>query len=216
MSTSVIYKNFFNTEITYQQSLQLSQYSEESFIDGRLKKVTKMYENIVEYIYIYVYPDEDLNAILSTLNNPDFIYTIAKDYEIINGYTLWKYYDYHNGVLDSEYSVEVFDSEGRDIAYVGYNANNTIRWGGMKKYYLEGKVLYDDEGEVDIKYNEDSYIIFDFTDGSLKIDVVFDVNDPYSSVNKFVEDWQDLLPFMTPEILAYFTNPESLVPNVTI
>jgi len=216
MSTIILYRNSLDVEITLQQKSQLNQYQEMTYVDGRLKKEVHYFENQVEYTTLYVYPDEDLTTNLNGLTQPNFTYSVGKDYYELNGYKVWKFYDYTDGTLDLNYTESVKDSIDREIAYAGYYPNGSIRVGGIKTYYLEGKILYDEDGEIDIAYKESSYILFDFTDGSLKIDVTFDEGDPYKLVYRFVNDWQELLPFMTPEILTYYTNLEPLVPDLDI
>lgn len=217
MSTQTKYKNSFGKEITFQQSNLLDQYSELTIINNRLKKEKHFYENKLDYIDIYVYPDEDINTILNSLE-ADVDYSIAKDFQEVNGYKVWKYFHYKNGILNNEYLMEIFDFQGRIIAFRDYNLDGTVQRYGYKKYYIGGNVIYDSDGEVDIGYADGDYILFDFSSGNLKIDMVLGYGDDgtYSSVSDFVSDWQSLLPFMTPDKLTYLTNLDPLIPNIDL
>ena len=66
MSTQIKYINYFDEEITSQQANQLDQYSKQKFTDNRLKEEEHFYDNKLEYIDIYIYPDEDVNTVLNT------------------------------------------------------------------------------------------------------------------------------------------------------
>lgn len=216
MSTQIKYTNNFGEVVTPQQANQLSKYDEQTYIDNRLKIEKKYYNNELEGIYIY--PDENESAILNTLTEPDFEYSIIKDFEIINGYNIWKSYAYKNGVLSSEYSMEVFDAQGRNIAVAGYYGDGSIRWGGWKMYYISNNVLYDDDGEMSIGYDESSYIEFDFMSDELIISLPYEDDDKFDMQNfsRFLEIWQPMLPLMTSELLAYFMDPNQLVPPANL
>jgi len=218
MSTQIKYTNYFGVEITYQQANQLDEYAEQTYVDNQIKIERKYFENELEIIYVYIYPDEDVNAILSALTEPDLEYSIVKDFEQINGYETRKYYAYKNGVLDSEYSMKVFDAQGRDIAVAGYNGDGSVRWGGWKKYYISNNALYDDDGEMSIGYDESSYIEFDFMTGELIISLPYEDDDKFDMQNfsRFLEIWQPMLPLMTSELLAYFMDPNQLVPPANL
>lgn len=218
MSTQVKYKNFFGAEITNQQANQLDEYTEQTYVDNQIKIERKYFENELEIIYIYIYPDDDVNAILSTLTEPDLEYTIVKDFEQINGYDTWKYFAYENGVLDSRYTIKVFDAQGRDIAVAGYDENGTIDFPGWKKYYISNNIIYDENGNIDIKYSEDSYIVFDFMNGELEISLPLNDEVIYKSsdMSRFNQAWLSFLPLLTPEILTYFMDPNQLVPPANL
>ena len=128
--------------------------------------------------------------------------------EIINGYKVVHEYLSRTEKL---YLTEVLDPKDRCIARK-YYANNEV----TKTYYLEGKILYDENGEIDIAYNKGSYILFDFPPTGIKINVTFDESDPYTNVERFIKEWEELLPFMTQDIINYFTKPEPLIPPVTL
>ena len=102
MSTLIKYKNYYGVEVTSQQSNQLNNYSELTIIDNRLKKEKHFYENELEFIKIFIYPDEDVNSILNSLTELDTEYSIAKDLEEVNGYIIWKHFHYKNGVLNPD------------------------------------------------------------------------------------------------------------------
>lgn len=218
MSTLIKYKNYYGVEVTSQQSNQLNNYSELTIIDNRLKKEKHFYENELEFIKIFIYPDEDVNSILNSLTELDTEYSIAKDLEEVNGYIIWKHFHYKNGVLNPDYRTDVQDSQGRVIARRSYNGNGTIKEKGFKKYYIGGNVLYDDDGEVDIGYADDDLILFDFSGDNIKIEMVLAYGDDgtYDSVSDFLDVWQTLLPFMTPGKLTYLSNLEPLIPNVDL
>jgi len=128
--------------------------------------------------------------------------------EIINGYKVVHNYLSRTGEL---WLTEVFDANGRRVALKDHISNEVT-----KTYYLKGKILHDEDGGIDIAYKETSTIDFHFTKEGLKIIVRFDHSDPYTSVDRFVRDWQELLPFMIPETLAYFTNKEPLIPLIEL
>jgi hypothetical protein len=218
MSTQIKYKNFFGVEITHQQTNQLDEYAEQTYVDNRKKIEKKYFENELEYIYIYIYPNEDVNAILSTLTEPDLEYTIVKDFEQINGYDTWKYFAYENGVLDSEYTMEVFDAQGRGIAIIGYDENGAINFPGWKKYYISNNILYDENGDIDIKYDDESYVKFNFMNGELEISLPLDDEVIYKSsdMSRFAQAWLSFLPLLSPELLAYFMNPNQLIPPANL
>lgn len=209
------YKEFKNTDgilITPQQASQLDDYKEIAFENNRIKSSIVYWDKEVEIIYIYIYPDEDLNTELGKLDG-NLTYTIAKDLEIINGYTVWRFYEYKNGVLGSLISIDVFDSNKRRIVYKSEENPIHIR----KVYYLEGKHVVNVEEELDFVYEEDDEIFFDFENGNLTIDVSHNVaEDNFTNINLFYGTYYERLPFMTPEILAYFTNPEPLVPPMQL
>jgi hypothetical protein len=122
----------------------------------------------------------------------------------LNGYKIVQDYISRTGEL---WHTEVFDLKGKRIVLKDHISNELI-----KTYYLEGKILYDENGEIDIAYKKESHISFKFENGTIKtIDLSFD--EPYFQLEKFLRDYQELLPFMTPEILAYFSDEELLVPN---
>ena len=110
--------------------------------------------------------------------------------------------------------MEVLDSEGRVIAFIDFNADGTIQRKGYKKYYIGGNILYDDDGEVDIGYAEGEFISFEFLDDGLEVEASFDSD--VQTLDELLEGWQHLLPFMTPDKVAYFTNVEPLVPNIDL
>jgi len=213
--TTRIYKNQYGDTISLKQSERLTDFEEQVWSEGRLKKSLKYFDNQLDFFTVYVYPDEDLAAEIADLTEADFTYTVAKDQALYDDYVVWKYYDLTNGILDDEYVMEVIDNENRVIAYATYDSSDTMIEMGRKDYFLSGKVLYDEDGEIDIAYDDNNFIRFDFSDG-LSIDVDFDMSDPFSSVESFVDKWQELLPFMTPEVLTYFTNPEPLIPDVEL
>lgn len=210
-----IYKEFKNTNgilITPQQASQLDDYKEIAFENNRIKSSIVYWDKEVEIIYIYIYPDEDLNTELDKLDG-NLTYTIAKDLEIINGYTVWRFYEFKNGVLGSLVSTDVFDSNNRRIAYKSEEDPIHIR----KVYYLEGKHVVNVEEELDFVYEEDDEIFFDFENGNLTINVSHNVAEGnFTNINLFYGTYYERLPFMTPEILAYFTNPEPLVPPMQL
>ena len=218
MSTQSKYKNYFGVEITNQQANQLDEYDELTFVDNRLKIEKKYYDNELEGIYIYIYPDENESAILNTLTEPDFEYSIIKDFEQINGYDTWKSYAYKNGVLDSQYSMEVFDAQDRQIAIIGYDETGAIDFPGWKKYYISNNIIYDENGNIDIKYSEDSYVKFDFMSGELEISLPLDDEEIYktSDLPYFYQVWQDRLPLLTSELMAYFMDPNQLIPPANL
>ena len=218
MSTQSKYKNYFGVEITNQQANQLDEYDELTFVDNRLKIEKKYYDNELEGIYIYIYPDENESAILNTLTEPDFEYSIIKDFEQINGYDTWKSYAYKNCVLDSQYSMEVFDAQDRQIAIIGYDETGAIDFPGWKKYYISNNIIYDENGNIDIKYSEDSYVKFDFMSGELEISLPLDDEEIYktSDLPYFYQVWQDRLPLLTSELMAYFMDPNQLIPPANL
>ncbi len=217
MSINIIYKNRFDELITIQQKELSDYYKEETYINGRLKRKRTFFEMEILFDTLYVYPDENLAAELATLTDPQYEYSIAKDYQISGDYSIWSFFSYQGSTLDTEYVKHVYDSWGRLIANATYDSNHNILRPGLKKYYLTGKVLYYNGTEVDVAYHDDDNIIFDFSEGSLIIDVDFDLaDDPFTTISRFLDQWQDLLPFMTPDVLNYFTNMEPLVPNVAI
>lgn len=218
MSTQIKYTNNFGEVITPQQANQLRKYAEQTYVDNRKKIEKKYYNNELEIIYVYIYPDEDVNAILSTLTEPNLEYTIVKDYEQINGYDTCKYFAYKNGVLNSRYTMEVFDAQGRDIAIIGYDQTGAIDFPGWKKYYISNNIIYDENGNIDIKYSEDSYVKFDFMSGELEISLPLDDEEIYESSDLpyFYQVWQDRLPLLTSELMAYFMDPNQLVPPANL
>ncbi|UOX32315.1 hypothetical protein LXD69_09645 [Flavobacterium sediminilitoris] len=209
------YKEFKNTDgilITPQQASQLDDYKEIAFENNRIKKSINYWDKEVQNIDIYIYPDEDLNTELSKLDN-NLTYTIAKDLEIINGYKVWKFYEYKNGVLGPLILTEVIDINNRCVAYKSEESSVSIR----KVYYLEGKHVVNVEEELDFVYEEDDEIFFDFENGNLTINVSHNVAEGnFTNINLFYGTYYERLPFMTPEILAYFTNPEPLVPPMQL
>lgn len=218
MSTYKEYINEFGKIISSQQASQLDDYDEKFYENDRVKNITHYWDSEIQFITVHIYPDEDVSTVLSSLTEPDMEYSIAKDLEIINGYRAWKYFHYKNGVLNDEYNMVVFDLDERIVASRDFNANGTIQKNGYKKYYIGGNVLYDDNGEVDIGCAEGDYILFDFSGDNLKIEMVLAYGDDgiYDSVSEFLDVWQTLLPFMTPEKLTYLSNLEPLIPNVDL
>ncbi len=216
MSTNIIYKNAFGDTVTNQQKNRLDQYTEETFVSSRLKKKRKYYDNKIEYEYHYVYSDEILAAELATLTDPDITYIVAKDHLVSGDYTTWKFYDYDGTTLDTEYMMHVYDAQGRDIAYAEYNASNVLIWSGTKKYYLSGKILNDDDGDLELEYQDDHFVIFDFSSGSLVIEVHLDVVKRYTSMTSFTDYWGDMFPFMSASIVTYFSTMEPLIPSMTL
>jgi hypothetical protein len=136
---------------------------------------------------------------------------IVKDHENINGYKVWKYYDYQNGIVSTEsYKTEVYDNKNREIAFV-YEKPRIVR----KIWYLEGKYVYNEDEELDFYYG-DEWISSVFEDGSINIDVSFDPWAGYITVDEF-RGYNDIrLPFLTEEIITYLTNSEPLVPPILL
>lgn len=212
MSTYKEFKNLDGILITPQQASQLDDYKENAFENNRIKSSIVYWDKEVEIIFLYIYPDEDLNTELGKLDS-NLTYTIAKDLEIINGYTVWRFYEYKNGVLGSLISTDVFDSNNRRIAYKFEESPMYIR----KVYYLEGKNVINVEEDFDFVYEEDAEIFFDFRNGNLTINASHDVAEGnFTDVNLFHGVYYDRLPFMTVDILNYFTNPEPLVPPMQL
>lgn len=114
--------------------------------------------------------------------------------------------------------LEVFDSLNREIAVVGYDGNGVIDFPGWKKYYISNNIIYDEDGTIDIKYNKDSYVKFDFMEGELKISLPYEDGDVFDTLNfsRFIEIWQPMLPLMTNDLLAYFMDPNQLVPPANL
>lgn len=125
----------------------------------------------------------------------------------LNGYKIVQDYLSRTGEL---WHTEVFDAKGKRIALKDHISNEVI-----KTYYLEGKILYDEDGGIDIAYKKESHISFKFENGNLKT-IYLSFDEPYFQLEKFLKDYQELLPFMTPEILAYFSNEELLIPNLEL
>lgn len=212
MSTYKEFKNLDGILITPQQAIQLDDYKENAFENNRIKSSIVYWDKEVQNIDIYVYPDEDLNTELGKLES-NLTYTIAKDLEIINGYTVWKFYEYKNGVLSSLILTEVLDTNNRCVAYKSEENPIHIR----KVYYLEGKHVVNVEEDFDFVYEEDAEIFFDFRNGNLTINASQDVAEGnFTDVNLFHGVYYDRLPFMTVDILNYFTNPEPLVPPMQL
>jgi hypothetical protein len=212
MSTYKEFKNLDGILISPQQASQLDDYKENVFENNRIKSSIVYWDKEVQNIDIYVYPDEDLNAELGKLES-NLTYTIAKDLQIINGYTVWKFYEYKNGVLRSLILTEVLDTNNRCVAYKSEENPIHIR----KVYYLEGKHVVNVEEEFDFVYEEDAEIFFDFRNGNLTINASHDVAEGnFTDVNLFHGVYYDRLPFMTVDILNYFTNPEPLVPPMQL
>jgi len=212
MNTYKEFKNLDGVLITPQQAVQLDDYKENAFENNRIKRSIVYWDKEVQNIDIYIYPDEDLNTELGKLDS-NLTYTIAKDLEIINGYTVWRFYEYKNGVLSSLILTEVLDINNRCVAYKSEESPIHIR----KVYYLEGKHVINVEEELDFVYEEDDEIFFDFESGNLTINVSHNVAEGnFTNINLFYGTYYERLPFMTPEILAYFTNPEPLVPPMQL
>jgi len=132
--------------------------------------------------------------------------------EIINGYTQWKNYGFKDGNLSSDYGIDIFDSNRRNIV-TKFSDDSYL----IKKYFLEGKHVYNEEREWDFYFNEDAQIHFTFKNGILSIDVKDNLaEDPFLDKYLFYGTYEDLLSFMTPEIFEYFTNPEPLIPPMQL
>lgn len=211
MSTHKEYKNDDGIIITEQQAKKIKKFKENIFENNR-KKCSNFYNsNEIVSTYIYIYPDEDLNTELSKLN-PNIEYTIFKDMEIINGYTQWKNYGFKDGNLSSDYGIDIFDSNRRNIV-TKFSDDSYL----IKKYFLEGKHVYNEEREWDFYFNEDAQVHFTFKNGILSIDVKDNLaEDPFLDKYLFYGTYEDLLSFMTPEIFEYFTNQEPLVPPMQL
>lgn len=212
MSIYKEYINEFGKIVTSQQASQLEDYNEKIYENDRIKKIIHYWDREIQFITVHIYPDENLNTILNTLTDIDMEYSIAKDFEQVNGYKVWKYYPYQNGILSATNTItEVHDSENRIVAY-RFEGDAIVR----KVWYLEGKHVYNEEEELDFYYG-DEWISFDFENGALKMRITFAPEvGPFSNVDQ-LRGYNDVqLPFLTEEIITYFTNPEPLVPNVTI
>lgn len=218
MSKQIKYKNRLGERINAFQAFFVKSYDKQIFIDKRLKIEKKYYNKKLEGLYVYIYPDENESVILNTLTEPDFKYSIIKDFEKINGYDTWKSYAYKNGVLGSDYMLEVIDSLNREIAVAGYDGNGVINFPGWKKYYMSNNIIYDTDGNIDIKYSEDSYVLFDFMEGELEISLPLDDEDRYrtSDLPFFYQVWQARLPLLTSDLMAYFMDPNILVPPANL
>lgn len=215
MSTKVEYVSRLNKIVTKQQSLQGGCFNEKYYVDDRLKQNRNFWDNEIQVVYFYVYPDENLTDELNTLGK-NVVYSIAKEMETINGYEVWKYYDYKNGSLDDKMSsIKVFDSQNRMIAIKLFV--DGILKKGRKIYYLAGKHVVNLEEELDFIYKEDDMITFKFGTDGVKISVSFNPADGYfTNAGLFHGTYEDRLPFMTDDILNYFTNADQLVPTLFI
>lgn len=219
MSTTIKYiKHYTNEELSVYQKDLVDEYSEQIFDDDQIKKVTNYYKGEIEHIVLYVYPEDDLDAILETLPDIGNLYTIAKNYEVIGTYTSWKFFNYKDGMLNSRYRIKVYDSNNRMIALAMYDGDDELTTISVyKTYYLSGKQLLNDDGEVRATYGDDQYIEFELLlDGSMIIDVHFDMMDRYESRTDLEDDWLELFPFMTSEVLDYFTSLAPLVPTIEL
>lgn len=114
--------------------------------------------------------------------------------------------------------MKVFDAQGRDIAIIGYDQTGAIDFPGWKMYYISNNVLYDDDGEMSIGYDNESYVKFDFMSGELIISLPYETEDEFDMQNfsRFLEIWQPMLPLMSSELLAYFMDPNQLVPPANL
>ena len=211
MSAYKEYINEFGKIVMSQQASQLEDYDEKIYENDRIKKIIHYWDKELQFITVHIYPDEDVNTVLSTLTDTNREYAIAKNLEIINGYKVWKYYQYKNGILSTVNSIKVIDSKNRMVAY--RRMYDGVIW---KKWFLEGKHVYNEEEELDFYYG-DEWISFDFENGALKMSITFAPEvGSFSNVDQ-LRGYNDVqLPFLTEEIITYFTNPEPLVPNVII
>ena len=106
----------------------------------------------------------------------------------------------------------IYDSNRRNIVTKISDGSYLI-----KKYFLEGKHVYNEEREWDFYFDEDAQVHFTFKNGVLSIDVIDNLaEDPFLDKYLFYGTYEDLLSFMTPEIFEYFTNPEPLVPPMQL
>src|SRR5690606_6899992 len=168
MSIYKEYINEFGKIVTSQQASQLEDYNEKIYENDRIKKIIHYWDREIQFITVHIYPDENLNTILNTLTDIDMEYSIAKDFEQVNGYKVWKYYPYQNGILSATNTItEVHDSENRIVAY-RFEGDAIVR----KVWYLEGKHVYNEEEELDFYYG-DEWISFDFENGALKMRITF-------------------------------------------
>lgn len=139
------------------------------------------------------------------------------DKQLINGYNTFKKTWYSDNVLSKNYFKVVLNSEGKEIANIGYDENNVIRLGGFKTFFFGGKNIIHN-GNVEGVFEANSEVVFYFKDNGLieEIDTNTELfNDSYNNLADFMTEMANgpILSLMTPDMLTYFTNLLPLVPN---
>lgn len=214
-STEIKYFNVMNELITAQQKEHLKEFVEITEIDSRIKyKKDFMSYGLSETEFIY--PDEDMVSILNNKTIPGVKYRIAKGFEELNGFTSWKYYSYINGSFESGYLQRVFNDSGRQIAVATFNEDGQITDEVFKVFHLNGRVFLDEETqEEEFDFEDWHSINFDFKSGSLEIEVVWNGMSEIDTLDTFLADWEGGMPYLTQDVIDYFSNKLPLIPPVS-
>ena len=211
------YKNILNQSITAQQAAKLEHYTKLIYKNNELKR-EELYidKNLCMGIYTLT-SNETVNSVRLDLEESNK-WSFRMNKQLINNYTIYENRSFdENGNEYSTFSKEVYLSDERIIAKQSYDTTSLELKSSYKIYYLGGLDVINDD-YVEGVFVENAKISFYFdSNGIIKEIHPFAgwLDDSYSSLNSFLalENDGPLLYHSTPEMLAYYTNREPLVPN---
>ena len=211
------YKNILNQSITVQQAAKLEHYTKLIYKNNELKR-EELYidKNLCMGIYTLT-SNETVNSVRLDLEESNK-WSFRMNKQLINNYTIYENRSFdENGNEYSTFSKEVYLSDERIIAKQSYDTTSLELKSSYKIYYLGGLDVINDD-YVEGVFVENAKISFYFdSNGIIKEIHPFAgwLDDSYSSLNSFLalENDGPLLYHSTPEMLAYYTNREPLVPN---
>ncbi len=202
MSEVIKYKNNLGEFISYEQVMDLSNYSTLYYVDDELKREEEVFNYKPFAGLYYLSSGEDPITIIPELNKNYRWAFLTKSYE--NGYTIYTGKGYnHNMQLKSKYYKEVYNSRGEHIATVTLDSKTHNPEGALKIF----------------RFGDDDDISFSFDHkGNLKeitiSEMILSNELHYTKLNSFLRDIEEFVgDFITQEELDYYTNPNTIVPT---
>ena len=218
MNTRIEYRDSLGNLLTGQIKSDLWSYFKLTYdlkTDKLKTKIEYFGDDIINEGEYYMDSYENINEVITQID-PSHRWGIKCDLEVINGYNVWKEYFFQDGELSDVYDKEVFNAKGNLIAVTRFNANNQAD-NGIKKFYLGGKKIIDEDGDILGVYKKEDYVIFSYDSyGSFEADS--SDNDifwkPYLTLQHFLDNQQNgfVMNLMTEEMKKYYLKFEPLVP----
>ena len=218
MSTKIEYQNIFDKPISANQAAIMKDYSKLIYENNELKKIEYYYGGNFSYGEYFLSTNENLITLLESLDQKTH-WSIFSNKQIVNSYEIWEGRIYNdNNDSNSLFTKNVFGTDGRLITTQEYSSNIQNPLNSIKTYYLGGLDIIENDEVIGV-FDYDTSITFYFNENgeieSIDPSTSDGIDDTYQSLSRFLEleSGGPLLHHMTPEMLAYYTNREPLVPN---
>jgi len=148
MGTEIKYKNAFGEELSLQQIKSTSSdYSQEQYVDGELKRIDEFEAGEVVYGIYYLSEGENIQTVLNELSEVWETAEVYTSKETIGDSTA-RNWELYKGIQKINSGKNVYDSENREIA----SQQVSVLTGGItsvtKIFYLETFGSFIDNGDV--------------------------------------------------------------------